>query len=211
MRSSHGAALTAPLNCEYGLSEAATSGAVGERAISSEERIALEAIRNGNHDAYATLVDLYMRKAVSIAWGVVRNQHDAEDLVQEAFVRAFEKIGSVRSGESFGPWLFRIVTNLSLDHLRRQKRRPMDELDEHLPSSIKTDSLPVETLASRIDAAILTLPEMQQLVARLHLVEELTHAEIAVITGLTEGTVRSHLFHARKKLQQMLVDVWEEQ
>lgn len=206
-----GAALTAPLLSEYAFMRVQTSGERGGRSVAPEERIALEAIRNGNADAYGTLVHLHMRKAMSIAWGILRNEHDAEDVVQEAFVKAFEKIASMRSDEAFAPWLFRIVSNLALDQLRRQKRRPSEELNEQLPSSSRTDALAVETLASRIDGAILTLPEMQQLVARLHLVEEMSHSEIAEITALGEGTIRSHLFHARKKLQQLLVDVWEEQ
>lgn len=206
-----GAALTASLHSGYAWMQVEATAERGARGVTPEERIALEAVRNGNPDAYETLVDLHMRKAMSIAWGIVRNEHDAEDIVQEAFVKAFEKIGSMRSGETFAPWLFRIVTNLSLDQLRRQKRRPSEELSEHLPATSRTDATPVETLAQRIDAAILTLPEMQQLVARLHLIEELSHTEVAEITGLSEGTIRSHLFHARKKLQQLLVDVWEEQ
>jgi RNA polymerase sigma-70 factor, ECF subfamily len=202
--------LTAPFRCEYALPrvQAMTSGVSG---VSPEERIALDAVRNGNSNAYATLVDLHMRRALSISWGIVRNEHDAEDIVQEAFVKAYEKIGSMRSGDAFAPWLFRIVTNLSLDHLRRQKRRPSEELRDDFASSSRTDAPPLEALAARIDTAILTLPEMQQLVARLHLIEEMSHSEVARITGLSEGTIRSHLSHARKKLQNLLHDVWEDQ
>lgn len=178
-------------------------------AIDENERIALAAVRSGTSDAYGYLVGKYMRKALSIAWGIVRDGSDAEDVVQDAFVRAYERIGSMRSDQSFAPWLFRIVTNLALDHVRRRGRRAEEEVSEHLKSPLQTDAIAGETIARRIDEAIESLPEMQRLVARLYLVEEFTHAEIAEITGLSDGTVRSHLSHARKKLQQSLSDVYE--
>jgi RNA polymerase sigma-70 factor (ECF subfamily) len=176
-----------------------------------DDRDAIEAAKRGDREAYEQLVRRYMKRALSISWGIVRNAHDAEDLTQEAFVRAFEKIGSFRSTERFGPWLFRIVTNLSLDLLRSAKRHPTEEVPATLRSADRTDGIPSETMAARIDAAIESLPEMQRLVARLFLVEELSHGEIAAITGLSDGTIRSHLSHARRKLQRELEDLREAQ
>ena len=180
------------------------------RPIDASERAALEAVRGGNGDAYSYLVQKYMRKAMSIAWGVVRREQDAEDIVQEAFVRAYQKIDRMRSDESFGPWLFRIVSNLAIDHVRKRKRDAEEKIDEYFASPMRTDATSTETLAHRIDAALETLPEMQKLVARLYLVEEFSHSEIASIAGVSEGTVRSHLHHARRKLQELLADEYEE-
>jgi RNA polymerase sigma-70 factor (ECF subfamily) len=174
-----------------------------------EERDAIRLVRQGEADAYGYLVEKYSRRALSIAWGIVRDGAEAEEVVQEAFVRGYETIGRFREGERFGPWLFRIVTNLGLDSLRR-RRRISEPLSEAEPAP-RLDGADVATfsneIARRIDAALLTLPEMQQLVARLHLVEELDHRDVAAITGLTEGTIRSHLSHARRKLQEMLQDL----
>lgn len=185
----------------------------GERDDSLEQE-AIERVRGGDAAAYAFLVSRYMKRTMSIAWGIVRNAHDAEDLTQEAFVRAFEKIGSFRAGEPFGPWVYRIVTNLALDVVKHRKRVRHEEVaDVHATS--RTDAADVIAasgqIARRIDAAIESLPEMQRLVARLSLVEELEHTEIAQITGLSEGTVRSHLSLARRKLRDMLQDIYREE
>src|ERR687888_161749 len=77
------------------------------------ERRAIEAVKQGDSGSYDFLVAKYMKRVVSIAWGIVRNAADAEDLAQEAFVKAFQTIGRFRSGEPFGPWIYRIVTNLA--------------------------------------------------------------------------------------------------
>jgi RNA polymerase sigma-70 factor (ECF subfamily) len=175
------------------------------------ERRAVEAIRLGNPDGYTYLVSKYSRRALSIAWGIVRDTADAEDLVQEAFVRAYEKIGRFREGEPFGPWLYRIVTNLALDVVRHRTRFPATPVDPYEErGELRSPALEWSDTASRIDRAIESLPEMQRVVARLFIVEEFEHAEIAAITGLAEGTVRSHLSHARKKLQDALQDLREE-
>jgi RNA polymerase sigma-70 factor (ECF subfamily) len=175
------------------------------------ERRSIEAVRSGDPDAYDYLVSKYMRRAVSIAWGIVRNGHDAEDLAQEAFVKAYESLGRFRTGQSFGPWIYRIVTNLSLDvvkHRRRVRREPLSDTLEG-PRSDRADLRASSSeLALRIDEAIETLPDMQRIVARLFLVEQFSHSEIAAITSLNEGTIRSHLSLARRKLQDRLGDLY---
>jgi RNA polymerase sigma-70 factor (ECF subfamily) len=174
------------------------------------EIAAIEALRRGDNSGYDYLVRKYMRRVVSLAWGLVRNAGDAEDLAQEAFVRAYEKIGRFRAGEPFGPWIFRIVTNLALDVLKHRRKFRDEELAESEPAA-RRDRADLPALAGelseRIDAAIESLPEMQRIVARLFLVEQFEHVEIAAMTSLNEGTVRSHLSLARKKLQQQLADL----
>jgi len=157
-------------------------------------------------------VSKYFRRVASIAFGIVRNRHDAEDLAQEAFVKAYRSIGRFRTEDPFGPWISRIVTNLSLDVMKHRRKFRHEEIDESEPAARRDSAeLPAtrNELAARIDAAIEELPEMQRLVARLHLVEELEHGEIAAATGLSEGTVRSHLWHARQKLKEKLADLYD--
>ena len=173
----------------------------------------IDAVKNGDEEQYAYLVSKYMRRVVSIAWGIVRNPDDAEDLAQEAFVKAFRTIGRFQSGEPFGPWIYRIVTNLSLDLLKHRQRFKHEEVRDDAPAPRRDRAdLPALTneLARRIDAAIESLPAMQRLVARLHLVEQFSHTEIAAMTGVSEGTVRSHLSLARSKLKQQLADLYED-
>lgn len=174
------------------------------------EAHAIERVQHGDAAAYDYLVRKYLPRAVSIARGVVRNAHDAEDLAQEAFVKAYQNIGRFREGEAFGPWIYRIVTNAALDVLRHRAKFRHEAIADSEPAARRDDAeVPAMSseIARRIDAAIEELPEMQRVVARLHLVEEFEHDEIAAMTGLSEGTVRSHLSLARKKLKEKLHDL----
>jgi RNA polymerase sigma-70 factor (ECF subfamily) len=176
------------------------------------EQRAITAVKNGDAGSYDYLVSKYMKRVVSIAWGIVRNAHDAEDLAQEAFVKAFQSIDRFKIGEPFGPWIYRIVTNLALDVMKHRQRFRHEELSEAHPAG-RSDGADLAAstheLARRIDEAIESLPEMQRLVARLYLVEHFEHLEIAQMTGLHEGTVRSHLSLARGKLREKLADLYE--
>jgi RNA polymerase sigma factor (sigma-70 family) len=175
------------------------------------EQQAIAAVKKGDAGSYDYLVSKYMKRVVSIAWGIVRNADDAEDLAQEAFVKAFQTIERFKPGEPFGPWIYRIVTNLALDVLKHRQRFRHEELTDTHPAERATSAdLPAVSneLARRIDAAIESLPEMQRVVARLYLVEYFDHTEIAAMTGLTEGTVRSHLSLARAKLRDRLSDLY---
>jgi RNA polymerase sigma factor (sigma-70 family) len=184
-------------------------------ARASEDPIetrAITAVKGGDGRSYDYLVSKYMKRVVSIAWGIVRNAYDAEDLAQEAFLKAFQTIGRFKIGEPFGPWIYRIVTNLSLDVVKRRQRFRHEELQDSQPAERRDrPDLPAVTgeLARRIDEAIQSLPEMQRLVARLYLVEQFDHAEIAAMSGLSEGTIRSHLSLARGKLKMSLKDLYE--
>lgn len=177
----------------------------------SFEQRAIDAVKRGDASAYDYLVSKYMKRVVSIAWGIVRNAHDAEDLAQEAFVKAYQTIGRFKTGQPFGPWIYRIVTNLALDVVKHRKRFRHEELRDVEPAARRDDADLLARsgeLAERIDAAIESLPEMQRIVARLYLVEEFSHGEIAAMTGLSEGTVRSHLSLARGKLKERLKDLY---
>ena len=175
------------------------------------EQELIEKAQNGDTGAYDALVSHYLPRVVSIAWGIVRNAHDAEDLAQEAFVSAYRSLGRFRRGEPFAPWLFRIVTNRALDVVKHRAKFRSVDLEDTEPAARGDEADARATsgeLAGRIDRAIEELPEMQRLVARLHLVEEMDHREIAAITGLSEGTIRSHLSLARTKLRQKLADLY---
>lgn len=174
------------------------------------ERRALEAIAGGDSAAYDYLVTKYMKRVISVAWGILRNPDEAEDLAQEAFVKAFQSIGRFRRGEPFGPWIFRIVTNLALDVLKHRRRFRHEELHDNRPAERRDRAdLPAisNEIATKIDRAIESLPEMQRIVARLFLVEEFSHTEIAAMMRLTEGTIRSHLSLARAKLREQLQEL----
>jgi len=192
---------------------AALPGSEWERLTQDDpfEGRAIEAVRRGDPASYDYLVSKYSKRVVSIAWGIVRNAHDAEDLAQEAFVKAFQSIGRFKEGEPFGPWIYRIVTNLALDVVKHRSRFRHEELSEMEPAARRDDAelgAVTSELASRIDRALESLPENQRVVARLYLVEQFDHGEIASMMNLSEGTVRSHLSLARKKLKEQLADLY---
>jgi RNA polymerase sigma-70 factor (ECF subfamily) len=172
---------------------------------------AVASLQGGDRGAYDYLVSKYMKRVVSVAWNITRNAADAEELAQEAFVKAYETIGRFRSDQPFGPWIYRIVTNLSLDLMKHRTRFRHEEISEDAPAR-QGDGADVgairSELARRIDAALESLPQMQRIVARLFLIEEFEHGEIAAMMNLAEGTVRSHLSLARAKLKVQLADLY---
>src|SRR5438067_6053264 len=111
---------------------AQTRSAINEDPI---EARAIAAVKAGDGSAYDYLVSKYTKRVVSIAWNIVRNAADAEDLAQEAFVRAYETIGRFRAGERFGPWIYRIVTNLALDVVKHRSRFRHEELNVAEPAA----------------------------------------------------------------------------
>ncbi len=176
------------------------------------ERDAIARVQAGDAGAYDYLVSRHLGRVVSLAFSLLRNTGDAEDLAQEAFVKAYQNIGRFRAGEPFGPWVCRIATNAALDLLKHRRKFRHEELADSAPAPRRDGAeLPAMSreIAGRIDLALEALPEMQRIVARLHLIEELEHAEIAAMCGLSEGTVRSHLSLARKKLKETLADLYE--
>jgi RNA polymerase sigma-70 factor (ECF subfamily) len=177
-----------------------------------DENGAIEAFRAGDTAGFEWLAVRYMAKAVMVARGVIRNPADAEDLAQDAFVRAWNSRHRFRSGERFGPWLYRIVTNLALDvlkHRRRIREEPVSVT--HESAEIQPDRfVDGQMLGERIGVALDALPPMQRLVASLFLVDGFDHSEIATMTSLSEGTIRSHLSHARARLRESLRTIAEE-
>lgn len=154
---------------------------------------------------------------------MTRNPSDAEDLVQEAYLRAFRSLHQFTEGTNLRAWLFRILTNTYINEYRRRQRRPsnasLDDLEEfylydHLidsrvqppderPEDVVLESLTVENVIQSIEA----LPEEFRQVVLLADVEGFSYREIAEIVDIPVGTVMSRLFRARRRLQRQLYDV----
>ncbi len=173
-----------------------------------DERKLVEAAQRGDQSAFAGLVDLHQRKAYAIARAIVFVHEDAEDAVQEAFLRAYQALGKFRPEEPFGAWLSRIVANAALDITRRKKIRKADELSEFLADRFSNPA-ESEELRRRLTEALGTLGDRPRSVIVLHDVEGYTHVEIAKLLAIPEGTARSDLHHARRQLRKMLVDLKE--
>ena len=171
--------------------------------ISDEERELVSLAKQGDDRGFAGLVRLHQRRAYIVARSIVLTHEDAEDAVQEGFLRAHQALDRFDTSQTFGAWLNRIVANAALDLARRRKVRNAEELSESIPSTFR-DPAEGGELRERLEDALKKLPERARAVIVLHDVEGFTHAEIGEMLGIPGGTARSDLHHARQKLRVLL-------
>lgn len=169
--------------------------------------------------AFNEIVLRYKDKVYNYIYRMVRNATDAEDLTQETFVRAYLSLHSFQSRASLNTWLFRIATNLCIDHSRRAKRTQglvtslspdNEEEEEGLQRDIPDATFDPQRLllnkelGEKLEKALQELPEKLRMVVLLYDVEGLSYEEIAAIAGCPLGTVKSRLFNARAVLRRKL-------
>jgi RNA polymerase sigma-70 factor (ECF subfamily) len=144
--------------------------------------------------------------AFRVAFSVLRHRQDAEDVAQEAFVRAHREFRRLRDRERFRAWLARMTWRLALDHRRGHKRRMAREDKAAAPDVTPSheDAVLAAERSRRLWAAIDALPERLRMVVVLASIEEHSVRDVAAIVGAPEGTVKSRLFEARQKLQELL-------
>ena len=140
-----------------------------------------------------------------VAMRFVNEPADAEDITQEAFIRAFSKMDQYRGDVTFGAWLKRIVVNRSIDFLKARKQHFVELQEHRLTLSGDEDwSVDQEVQVAEVKAAIEALPENYRYVVQLYLVEGYDHAEISEILGLRETTSRSRLMRGKEYLRELL-------
>jgi RNA polymerase sigma-70 factor, ECF subfamily len=163
--------------------------------------------REGDRAAFEKLVRRHIDAAHAVALAELADRRDAEDAVQDSFIAALERLEDCRDGASFGAWLRQIVRNRARSVRRRERIREADPLDRAAAAS-STHSplrdLERTRLRQRLEDALRTLTEVQRTVVLMHDLEGYRHREIAVELGIPEGTVRSHLFLARRALRERL-------
>jgi RNA polymerase sigma-70 factor (ECF subfamily) len=175
----------------------------------------VELCLQGDRSAYASIVEKYRKQIYSIVYSMTRNHADADDLSQDTFIRAYENLHRFKLGTNFRSWLFRIASNLCIDHLRHKKRFPEDNLDDQaeLPSDRKNNphnNLEASELMDNITAAVNTLPANQRIVVVLREMQGMGLKEIAKMLNCSESTIRWRLHYARKKLREKLSTYLEE-
>jgi RNA polymerase sigma-70 factor (ECF subfamily) len=191
------------------------------QSVHSNELALVRRAAAGEGEARRELFERHRDAAYQVAFRVTGRHEDALDVVQDAFIKAFERLGEFQADSAFRTWLLRIVTNRGLDLLRARKVRLAvsldagrdDENEERLdPISREGDrsagvDLEQTELSERLNRAIETLPPEQRAVFALFALGELTYAEISETVGAPIGTVMSRLFHARRKLHEALRDL----
>ena len=180
-------------------------------SVCQEEIVAMRQCRRGSRKAFEVLVNKYMKDAYFIALGFVGNREDAQDLSQEAFVRAYRNIKSVKPDRKFFPWFYQILKNLCISHLRKRKYRQASSLDvEGCPEAQANDCFSPEEivdrneLKDRVWQAIAKLDEKHREVIILRHFQNMSYDQIAEALFCNKGTVTSRLYYARKRLEELL-------
>ncbi|HDJ32804.1 MAG TPA: RNA polymerase sigma factor [Bacteroidetes bacterium] len=164
----------------------------------------------GDQQAQFRIYKLYYKSMYNTSLRILNDTLEAEDVIQEAFLSAFEKIGTYRQEVSFGAWLKRIVINRSLDHLKKRKMvfEPVEEkFDMADESGQENGSLTEEELLEKLEIirnAIDSLPDGYRIILSLYLLEGYDHDEIAGIMNISPSTSRSQYARARKKLLEII-------
>ena len=174
-------------------------------AAASEEQLISQA-RTGDHTAFRVLVERHMRQAYNVAYGFVNDHATAEDVAQEAFIRAYRSLPSFRGECEFATWLYRIVTNLSLNKVKQRQTEISRHvsLSEAVETATGSDESTQPDLRAHIEKALHELPTLQRAVVILRHVDGLSTRQVSVILHCSEGTVKTHLFRGVKKLREKL-------
>lgn len=163
--------------------------------------------KNGSTQAQFEIYKLYYKAMYNTSLRLVNDSMEAEDIMQESFLKAFKKIDTYKEEVSFGAWLKRIVVNSSLDVLKKRKldEEPLNERQISIPDDSGSNNFTdaVQKLAE-VKQVISELPENYRVLITLHLIEGYDHEEISQILGMTNAAVRTGYSRARKKLQDML-------
>jgi RNA polymerase sigma-70 factor (ECF subfamily) len=189
---------------------------------SVDDRELVREAQGGDMPAFEELVGRHRDKIYARAYSMMRNEEEAVDLSQEAWVKGWQRLKQFQGESSFGTWMTRIVINLCLDQLRKHKRQRTESIEAMNEESGGVErQMPVVTpnptaglergeLRQRIDRALGLLSHEHRTVLILHEFEELEYKEIAKVMGCSIGTVMSRLFYARRKMAALLADLKKE-
>lgn len=180
----------------------------------------VEACKAGDRRAFQVLFQRYERKVYAVAYGFLRNPEDALDVTQEAFIKVHRYLPKFEGQSSFYTWLYRIVANLCIDHLRRAGRKKDVEFDDklrhdadneasasHLPiSSIGDPAKAVRNkeILDAVETSLDQLSEKHRMVIVMRELQGLSYADMAKAMNCSKGTIMSRLFHARRNMQKLL-------
>ena len=186
----------------------------------ADDQELVEACKTGDRRAFQVLYQRYERKVYAVAYGFLRNQEDALDVVQEAFIKVHRYLPNFEGQSSFYTWLYRIVANLCIDHLRRSGRKKDVEFDdklrhdgeqeaasEHLPmSSLGDPSRAVKNkeILKAVEESLGELSDKHRAVIVMRELQGLSYADMAKAMNCSKGTIMSRLFHARRNMQKLL-------
>ena len=183
-----------------------------------EELAVIRRVQKGDVNAFETLVSAYEKNVYNLALRMMGNAQDAEDMAQEAFLKAYNSLPSFRGDSKFSVWLYRIVSNVCLDQLRKKSKRPTvslsmededgEETQLDLPDTAQSPEELLEKKLTReaVRRGLAQLPEDARQILLLREIQGLSYEEIGETLGLEPGTVKSRIFRARKRLCAFLLE-----
>jgi RNA polymerase sigma-70 factor (ECF subfamily) len=195
------------------------AGGGGDEA---SDMVLVDRARRGDVLAFEALVLRHERRAHAIAFGLLKDENDAREVVQEAFLRVHRGLAQFQGTATFFTWLYRIVTNLSIDLMRRPQRHETDSLDQFqldmlaepvvdsMPDADPLDVLWRKEIIHRIAASVAALPPYHRGVIVMREIDGMSYEQMAREMGVSKGTIMSRLFHARQKLQRSLSSAYAE-
>lgn len=185
----------------------------------SDGELVRSALR-GDLGAFDRLVGRYQRQATAVAYRLLNHREDALEVVQDAFLKAYQKLSTLSERDRFGPWLLRIVSNLALNRRRSRALRRSASLEaivegsdgqgDNSPPDERAvgpdDAMSAQDVRSLLDRAIAELPEMQRKALTMFCIAQLPQKEIAEALGTSVEAVKWHVFTARRKIKEKLKD-----
>ncbi|HYT03883.1 MAG TPA: sigma-70 family RNA polymerase sigma factor [Gemmatimonadales bacterium] len=177
------------------------------------ERDVIRGAQAGDERMYRELVSRYVRPALAVAWEFTDSLDDAEDLVQEAFRRVVNALPRFEAGRPFAPWFFTILRNVARNAAGERALRLHAALDESVYDEGPTAEEVVEylELQARVDVQLTSLPDMQRACFRLCMLEGLSSREVAEALGVSDATVRTHVYRARQAMRKAILPFVEEE
>ena len=161
--------------------------------------------RAGERSAFQRIYQLYSKSMYNVAYRIVGNEDDADDVLQESFISAFNNLDHYRGDATFGAWLKRIVINKAINVLKRKKMEALPEDDRwDVPDESYEEPEYEDLTVERVKKAIQQLPDGYRSVLSLYLLEGYDHQEIGEILGVSESTSKSQLNRAKNKLRELL-------
>ena len=166
---------------------------------------AIQACQRGEREAFDRLVERYQRNVYRLCFRYVNNHHDANDMAQDVFLKAYRAIDKFRGDSAFSTWLYRIAVNTCLN-FRAARKAPAEELSDHLADGARpvVERIEDDERSVKVREAVARLPEKQRATLILKVYQDLTHEEVARILGSSVGTVKANLFHAMVNLRKAL-------
>jgi RNA polymerase sigma factor (sigma-70 family) len=174
------------------------------------DNIYIEQVLAGNLNAYSHIVDRYKDKAFNLAFRICANTEEAEEIAQDSFLKAFRSLGSFKKQSSFSTWLYRIIFNTSISHVRARKQRllsiedfPADATD-FIGYDANKEEAEEEYRKSLVNFALQKLTDEERALVTLFYYDEMSSDEISEVTGMSKTNLKVRLFRARRKMQEII-------